>query len=946
MLLGTEAMTQSGKYIINNYNLMDELSLNGSIWSAVQDTSGTMFFGCDDGVVAYDGNFWMNVSRNRGTIRSLMKSKSNQVFYGSLNDFGRIDHDVINGYHLTSLSDSLPDSLKNFGEIWSIAECGNRIFFQSSGTIFVEDSSTLQAFPVTNSYHRAFAANGRYYANQEGTGLTVFTVNGFDPVPGGQIFGDKIISIALPYHNGNLLVCTRTNGIYLFNPDSGTVSSPFSGVPQTESYLKSNNLYHAIELPGGNLAFSTLYGGTLITDQKGNIQNMLNRRHGLQDNVHYYLYFTSDLNLWMCTSNGISTWDINSPFIYWDYTSGIDGIVLDIRKYQDRIFIGSLTGLYAINSDFNTVSGRKLQVERLLETEVWNLLPVAFGGDKILLLGTGRGLYMMENKSIRQVRPGGIVLKILQVKEHPNFILSFKDDAVEVFEWKNHQLVYRHTVRGAFTGLRTVAEDDQGNIWIGTRKPDIVKIPAGQFLTSSGKLPDDAVSRYTFAQPLTDVIPWEGSVLFTNAGGLFAYNDQKDEFARCFLFGPEIAATQQMFSCLKKDFRNNVWVGGNEIFLYHADGTYSIEKLHFHQIEDVFSAFVFLHENEHRTWIGGNNGVYLFRNNPQLSYPTNTRTLINKINLTSDSIAYYINASSWPAQDKSSKEVLPDYPLRIDLNRKNSQITFQYALPYFNSENKTQYSYRLLNYSDTWTKWSNEHTATFSNLNPGDYTFEVRALTIHKQTSEPATISIHVPTPWYLTHLTLILFVLVGMGLVYTTSLIISRQRVRKHLRIEDVIQKRLQEKRIIDIVQSVRQQPENSKAARQQELKPEPENSPSEKPKNSQQQFLEKALEIVENHMSDPDLDVKAFCNKLDMNQAFAYRKMISITGMSINSFIRNTRLKKAAQMLLETDLSISEVAYQTGFSAPSYFTRCFKNEFGKSPRDFIQGRKKILNS
>ncbi|MFP4471575.1 MAG: helix-turn-helix domain-containing protein, partial [Bacteroidales bacterium] len=542
--------------------------------------------------------------------------------------------------------------------------------------------------------------------------------------------------------------------------------------------------------------------------------------------------------------------------------------------------------------------------------------------------------------------PGGIVLKMLQLKDHPNIILAFKNNAVDVFEWENRHLIYRHSIKGAFTGLRTVGEDDHGNIWIGTRQPTVVKIPAAQFLASPGKLPDEAVSHYNFTQQLTDVIPYEEQVIFSNERGLLTFDHQKKEFTRCYLFGPEIAGKQRMFSCLEKDFRSNVWVGGNEIFLYHADGTYSVEKLHFHQIEEVFSAFVFLHENEQRTWIGGNNGVYLFRNNPQLSYPTDTRTVINRINVTSDSIALYINASAWPSPKGESTENLPGYPLHIDLTRKNSQVTFQYALPYFNSENKTQYSYRLLNYSDTWTKWSNEHTATYSNLYPGDYTFEVRALTIHKQISGPATVSIHVPAPWYLSHAAILAFALIAVGLVYSISLIISRQRVRKHLRIEDVIQKRLQEKRIIDIVQSVNQRPEQRAAMSSRETNPELTLKPLKKSKSSQQQFLEKALEIVENHMSDPDLDVKTFCKKMGMNQAFAYRKMISITGMSISSFIRNTRLKKAAQMLLETDLSISEVAYQTGFSAPSYFTRCFKHEFGKSPRDFTQNRRKIMNS
>ena len=83
-------------------------------------------------------------------------------------------------------------------------------------------------------------------------------------------------------------------------------------------------------------------------------------------------------------------------------------------------------------------------------------------------------------------------------------------------------------------------------------------------------------------------------------------------------------------------------------------------------------------------------------------------------------------------------------------------------------------------------------------------------------------------------------------------------------------------------------------------------------------------------------------FCREMGMSQARAYRKLISLTGMSINEFIRNIRLKKAAQLLVESDYTISEISYMTGFGSPGYFTKCFKTEFGINPRDFAPNRKK----
>ena len=70
-------------------------------------------------------------------------------------------------------------------------------------------------------------------------------------------------------------------------------------------------------------------------------------------------------------------------------------------------------------------------------------------------------------------------------------------------------------------------------------------------------------------------------------------------------------------------------------------------------------------------------------------------------------------------------------------------------------------------------------------------------------------------------------------------------------------------------------------------------------------------------------------------MGKMTLYRKLTSLTNLSGNSFIRNIRLKKAAQYLNAGHYNISEVAYMVGFKDPAYFTRCFKKEFGKSPSD-----------
>lgn len=72
-------------------------------------------------------------------------------------------------------------------------------------------------------------------------------------------------------------------------------------------------------------------------------------------------------------------------------------------------------------------------------------------------------------------------------------------------------------------------------------------------------------------------------------------------------------------------------------------------------------------------------------------------------------------------------------------------------------------------------------------------------------------------------------------------------------------------------------------------------------------------------------------------MSRASFYRKIKGFLNLTPNEYIKVERLKKAAQLLREKEYKVSEVCYMVGFSSPSYFSRCFQQQFGVSPKDFI---------
>ncbi|NNE78222.1 MAG: response regulator [Pricia sp.] len=101
---------------------------------------------------------------------------------------------------------------------------------------------------------------------------------------------------------------------------------------------------------------------------------------------------------------------------------------------------------------------------------------------------------------------------------------------------------------------------------------------------------------------------------------------------------------------------------------------------------------------------------------------------------------------------------------------------------------------------------------------------------------------------------------------------------------------------------------------------------------------FLVKIQKILDEHLNDPSFTAAVFCEKAHMSRMQLHRKLVAYTGLSTSAFLRSQRLKLAEQLLQTSDMTINEVAYATGFNTPTYFMKCFKETFKKTPSGYLQ--------
>ncbi|MDP4239761.1 MAG: two-component regulator propeller domain-containing protein [Bacteroidota bacterium] len=104
-----------------------------------------------------------------------------------------------------------------------------------------------------------------------------------------------------------------------------------------------------------------------------------------------------------------------------------------------------------------------------------------------------------------------------------------------------------------------------------------------------------------------------------------------------------------------------------------------------------------------------------------------------------------------------------------------------------------------------------------------------------------------------------------------------------------------------------------------------------------TEEKFLQRLMVVIERHIADTEFNVSKLVDEIGMSRPVLFRKLKALTDMSIIDLIRTTRLKKAAALLQQKKMTISEVSYAVGFTDSKYFSKAFRHQYGKTPSEYM---------
>ena len=210
--------------------------------------------------------------------------------------------------------------------------------------------------------------------------------------------------------------------------------------------------------------------------------------------------------------------------------------------------------------------------------------------------------------------------------------------------------------------------------------------------------------------------------------------------------------------------------------------------------------------------------------------------------------------------------------------------------------------------------------AIYQNLPKGTYTFEVKATDGNGRWGEPVTALRIERTPaWYETCWAYVLYILLLCALTLGTVRYCLRRAQKRNDRLWAEAEELL-----------------NMRDYLTDKL-----DGQCEEAENLNRIFVERARQIVEHHLADPDMGVERLASEMNMSRSTFTRKIKSITGKTPSEFIRQIKMAYARRMVLAQDRSISEIATALGFSDRKHFTTSFKEEFGMPPTAYQKTHK-----
>ena len=706
-------------------------------WDISEDERGVIWFANNGGLMEFDGAHWRRYSLSNATIvRSVRAWGSNRVFTGGQDELGCFvpDHRGVMQYQ--SYKPLLPERDRQFGEVWDIEVLPDgTAFYRTDRQVYrYRDNELTPMFPAGKNLRYMGMWGERLLVQDEDFQFWEYHTGQFQPLLSPAFFNKDIIAAVLEWSPDTLLIATIKEGIFYFN---GKDFQPWN--TGDDALLRNKRILSASMMPNGQLAIGTALDGLVILDRERRVFHHLNKKNGLQNNTVLSILPARQGGVWLGLDNGIDFADIDAPFSTFYPDGELQGTGYAIQLFENRVYFGANTGLYAIDwKNYYTPSERnKFQRVAQSDGQVWSLQ--VLGGR--LLMGHHEGAFEVGGLSARRLTSLRGVWRFLLLSEATAVAGHYHGFAL--FRQKNGSWQMDTLLGGFDESSRILALEPGGAVWMAHPYRGIYRLtidPKRKQLKY-----DSFDTRQGLPTPLGNaVFQLDGTVLITPPKGVWQYDPSMGRFRLSEQFS-RIFGEETQVKYLYQDRLGNIWYETKDEtgVLLVEDNTLEkkITRLPIPELRsrltDGFQCVFSIDQNN--TLVASERGFIHFNLEKYRANAQNAVGLnLHEVRLTDpDSVLFGGHLS------EEMKAVELPYYL--------SSLSFSFAASgYPANDGLVRYAYRLDGIgSGEWTGWEKGTEVSFTHLPPGNYTFRVKARNQYGVESPEATFDFVVLPPWY-----------------------------------------------------------------------------------------------------------------------------------------------------------------------------------------------------
>ena len=739
-------------------------------WSITQGANDYIYIANNHQLLSYDGVRWKAYGSPNASIFRSVATKDSLIFTGQYMEFGFWEENTLGELQYTSISSQLKEPMIDDEEFWNIVVLGDWILFQSLDRIYSYNSKT-KAFRIleakTTKAQIFKIEDTVYYQNQDGAIYTIKNGNAVRVIEN-QLLGDKgVVGI---YKEGNGLHIILEDGTFLNYIEETITPVELSD----EVQLENVNIYCTEQLKDGSYVLGTISKGVFQIDVDSGLIRKIDQRKGLNNNTVLSLFQDKDENLWLGLDNGLGVVNLNSRFSEYLDNLGRFGLVYTSQFFDGRLYLGTNQGLFVKSNNedslFKMIAGT--------EGQVWSLQVIA----NALFCGHNKGTFLVsgENAKIISNLPGTWQVKAFP--GNPNLLMQGNYDGLSILKKENGQWAFSNKVAGFETSSRFFEIMDNRTILINHEYKGLYELSLNDSLTQVVQTKTHPIMGHG-----SSIIKYKGNLIYSSLDGIFIKNKDSLKF--------EVDSTLNRLLFEKAGGITSILISDEEkerLWCYTASGLSYIYP-------QTFNASLALKTvpipNFFRTSLGvsGFENISRIKDEDYLIGTTNGYVVLHADK--DKEVGYSVSLNTITKSDGMSNTIPMPLSTGQNVDFDYNTLQFNYSVPQYSKYVEVNYQYRLAGYFDEWSPWTTEATATFNNLEYGDYTFEIRAEVGGDSTE--AQYAFTVTRPWYFSFLAIFVYVICGILLFITVHRLYKSYYTKKQNRVLDQEKKKLKRKKL-----------------------------------------------------------------------------------------------------------------------------------------------------